>query len=332
MEIKTQNFRKIILESPRQITVGLKAGNNVKVPGKFRNGVIICGMGGSALPGSILSFFLEEARISLPLRIHRDYLLPEIADKNHLIVCISYSGNTEETLSAFKEALKKKLPLAAIASGGELSALCQENKIPFAKIPSGIPPRMALGYQFAALVKILANSNLIPSSSLNELIRLGKKLRTGATEAAGKKLAEKISQKFPVIYSSGKNKVLARIWKINFNENSKTPSFSNVFPELSHNELAGWTCSPKDFQIIILKDGSDEKNILRRMTSTAEILKKLGVAVEFVEIKGRNLEKIFNGILLGNWASYYLALKKKINPFEIKIIEDLKIKMAKSKK
>lgn len=330
MEINNQGFRQIILDFSRQFPVGLKTAEKVRVPGKFR-GVIVCGMGGSALPGDILAFYLEESRVELPLQIHRDYLLPREADKNHLTVCLSYSGNTEETLSAFKEALKKNLPLVAITSGGELGKLCQKHKIPYAKIPSGIPPRLALGYQFASLVRILANTRLLPASSLNEAALLEKNLNPQEAEEAGKKLAEGISDKFPVIYASRKNKALARIWKISFNENSKTPSFSNVFPELNHNEMAGWTNAPKDFHIIILRDETDEKNILKRMVSTAEIARQKGMAVDFTEIEGRGLNKIFTGIILGNWASYYLALKKRIDPFEIKIIEDLKIKLAKSK-
>ncbi len=132
-------MRKIILEYPGQFRVGLKAAEKVGTKGDF-DSVLVCGMGGSALAPGILAIWLKENKINLPLEIHRNYGLPLRAGAKQLIVCISYSGNTEETLSAFEEAREKNLKIAAITSGGKLKELCEKYKVPFAQIASGFEP------------------------------------------------------------------------------------------------------------------------------------------------------------------------------------------------
>lgn len=329
MAVKTidrSNMRQMILDFPKQFRVGLEAAKNVKVPGKF-DAVLICGMGGSALPGDILAMWLQAYKIGLPLCIHRNYGLPYQVDERHLIICISYSGNTEETLSSFEEAWRKKIPLVAISSGGRLAELCQKHKIPFAKIPTGSQPRMALGFQFAALMKILVNCGII-KNGLENISSLEKDLKPQKIKDQGKKLSKKIKGKIPVIYASDRLKSLARIWKIKFNENSKIPAFYNYFPELNHNEITGFENHQEQFSIVILRDRADYPRILRRMELTAQILRKKGLRIDIVDLKGKDiLYKIFSNILLADWASYYLALEYGVDPTPVKIIEEFKKKL-----
>ena len=328
-KIDKSNMRKIILDFPKQFRVGFESAKNVKVPGNFDK-VLICGMGGSALPADILKMWLSAYKIALPLEVRRNYGLPHRIDNKYLIICISYSGNTEETLYAFKEALRKKLPLAAITTGGKLAKLCQKYKIPSAVIPAGFQPRMALGFQFTALMKILSNCKIV-ENNLEDIPTLEKNLEPKKLENQGKKLAKKLKNKIPIIYTSDKLKSLARIWKIKFNENSKTPAFYNYFPELNHNEMIGYEGQPAlntNQRVIILRDPADYPRNLKRMKLTAEILKKKGVGVDIVELKGKDiLYKIFSNILLGDWASYYLALEYGIDPTPVKINEEFKKKM-----
>jgi glucose/mannose-6-phosphate isomerase len=323
-------MREIILNSPKQFRLGSGAAKNVKVRGKFKN-VLICGMGGSALPGDVLKMWLQNSGIKLPLFIHRNYSLPYQVDRNHLIACISYSGNTEEPLSSFKEAKKRGLKIVGIGSGGELETLCQKYKIPFAKVPSGCLPRMALDYQFSALFQILINCGLI-KNSLKDVLALEKKLKPRSLEVQGKKLAKKLKDKIPIIYASDKNKTLARIWKIKFNEGPKIPAFCNYFPELNHNEMSAFENPLKELHVILLKDPSDHPGILKRMNLTAKIIKSKNVSLDFVPLKDANaLFKIFENLLLSDWVSYYLAKEYGVDPLSLKLQEKFKL-WLKSKK
>jgi len=325
-KLQITKFRQIILDFPKQFRVGLKAAENVKVPGKFK-GVIICGMGGSALPGDILEMWVRDRRIALPLYIHRDYGLPYLTDKKRLIVCISYSGNTEETITAFGEARKRKLPLTAIASGGKLVKLCQKYQIPIAKIPQGYQPRMALGFQFAALMKIMVNCGIIKDDSRN-ILALEKSLEPEKLKNRGEKMAKKLTAKIPIIYASERLKNLARIWKIKFNEVSKILSHTDYFPELNHNEMSGFTNPQGRFHVIILRDQDCHPRILKRIKLTAEMIKEKGVGVDIIDINGKDiLFKIFSNIILGDWVSYYLALAYRVDPILIKLQEEFKKKM-----
>jgi glucose/mannose-6-phosphate isomerase len=289
-------------------------------------------MGGSALPGDVLSIWLSAYKIGLPLYIHRNYGLPYQADERHLIICISYSGDTEETLTAFEEARSKGFKIAVITSGGKLARLCKKYKIPMAVIPRGYQPRMALGFQFAALIKILVNCGII-RNNLENIANLEKQLLPKTLEAEGKKLSKKLRGKIPIIYSSERLKGLARIWKIKFNENAKIPAFYNYFPELNHNEMTGFSDrGPNSMRdqnsIIILRDPTDHPRIQKRMKLLSQILKPKKIPINFIDIQGRDvLYKTFSTILLGDWVSYYLALEYKIDPTPVKLVKEFKKKL-----
>ncbi|MCD6270779.1 SIS domain-containing protein, partial [bacterium] len=222
-------MKEIILNFPKQFKVGFRAAQNINIKPKLKK-VCICGMGGSALPANLLAMVLEEYKEKLSLTIQRDYTLPSSVDRQTLIVCISYSGNTEETISCTKEALKRKLKIVLISSDGQLEKLAKRYSLPFVRIEKGYPPRMALGYLFGALIGILNTLKFIPASLKKELIELEGTLKPEQLEKEGKSLATKLKGRVPVIYASNRLKYLARIWKIKFNENTKIPAFWNYFP------------------------------------------------------------------------------------------------------
>lgn len=322
MKIDKQNMKKTILDFPNQFQIGWHLAENEKLKGKFKR-LLICGMGGSALAGDVLDIWLKEKKINLPLLIHRDYGLPNNISKNDLVICISYSGNTEETLSSFEKAKKQNLPLIAMASGGKLATLAKTQKVPFVLLPKGYQPRMTLGFQLAALMRILTNLKLIKGAT-KDVLSLEKQLNPQELEREGKDLARQIKSKVPIIYASSTFEKLARIWKIKFNENAKTPAFFNYFPELNHNEMVGFSKPQKNFHLIILTDKTEHLRIQKRMQLTGELLlRRMGV--DFVEIKGKDiLTKVFSSILLADWASYYLALQKKIDPSPVPLVETFK--------
>ena len=329
--IDKSNMKQTIINFPNQLEEALEFSKNVKIEGTFDN-IIVCGLGGSALPGNVLACWLGQSKITAPtIHIHRDYGLPMQIKEGSLIVCMSYSGNTEETLSAINEALAKNLTVAAITTGGKLEKICQDNNLPWIKIPAGLQPRMALGYQFIALLRLLSNSNVIPDMA-DEILETAKLLKAEKYENKGKKLAQKLKGAIPLVYTSNGFKALARIWKIKFNENAKTPSFFNYFPELNHNEMVGFTNIPKGskLHVLIIRDQSENPRNIKRMELFAKLIKKNKVNVDFIDLESGNpLFKIFSNTLLGDWTSYYLALEYKTDPTPVEIVEEFKGLMIK---
>ncbi|MBM4177392.1 hypothetical protein FJ208_01145, partial [Candidatus Gribaldobacteria bacterium] len=233
-------MKQIILDFPKQFKIGVEKAGNIGLAGEFDN-LILCGVGGSAMPGILLlDSFGEELKI--PIFIHRSYSLPKTANEKSLIICISFSGNTEETISSFEEALKMGFSVVALTTGGKLEQMAKEKALPCCVVPNDcLQPRFGTGYLFGALIKILVNSNILAQKAEREILLLKESLKPETFENKGKELADKLVSKIPVIYSSDKYKSIARIIKIKFNENSKIMTFWNYFPELNHNEMVGYT-------------------------------------------------------------------------------------------
>jgi len=333
-ERERSNLRKIILEFPKQFREGIKRGEHLKIKEGF-DYVIICGMGGSALPAEILKIWLKKYKIALPLIINRSYQLPE-GDEHSLYVCISYSGNTEEVLHNYREIIRKKLPVVVITSDGKLAELAKYHRTPLVIVPKGVPPRLALGYQFSALMKILVKAGMIQNGLLS-LLRLEKTLKPKTLEKKGEEIAKRLKGKLPIIYSSDFWEPLARIWKINFCENSKVLSFHNYFPELSHNEIAGfWHLDQRlsiasKIHLLVLQEKKEHPRILKQMRFVKSLLEREGIEIEFVKIEGKTiLEKIFSNITLSYWTSYHLACLYQVDPIAITMIEELKLRLKKN--
>jgi glucose/mannose-6-phosphate isomerase len=326
-ELDHSNLHQVILDSPNHLLKGMELAGNIKVAGKFSR-LVISGMGGSALPGELLKMYLSQTtENSLEIYLNRTYALPPQSFSDSLTFFVSYSGNTEETISCFNEALKKNLsPLISFSSGGELEKICQEKKLPFIRIPSGIEPRCATGYFFSSMIKVLAASDLIKDAT-SELLAAAEKLKneTPVIEELGKNLAQKIKNQTPVIYASDFFRPLAMITKIALNENSKTPAFFNVYPELNHNEMVGYTLPQGKFHILTLTSSQDHPQIQKRMHITAELLKEKGIETTFIEMPSEHIfYTIFYTLILGEWISYYLAMEYNQDPTPVLMVEKLK--------
>ena len=329
--IDRSNIKRVILDFPKQFRIGLRAAEKIKTKKNPRY-LFILGMGGSVLPGEILKIYFEKKKVKVPLFLIRDYKDVFLAEKKDLAVAISYSGNTEETISLFFEAKKKNVEIVSITSGGKLAQISHKNKL--IVVPSGVPPRFALGYLFSALFYVLTRAKAV--ANVEEILSLEQKLDAAALEKRGKNLAKVLKNKIPLIYSSRINFPLATIWKIKFNENSKIPAFCNFFPELNHNEMVGFTkvsnfkIKKSDFSVIVIKDNEDDPRNKKRMELTEKILKKEGVFFQNVWLEGGNIfEKIFNNLLLADWVTYYLALNYKVDPAPVKMVEEFKKSMEK---
>ena len=319
MEDAIRNFSKQFEWEP-----DIEQAEQWKAVGKY----IICGMGGSHLQGDVF----QNAYPGFDLSVHQDYGLPgwpkEVLRKT-LVIASSYSGNTEETLSSFQEAVKNGYPAAAISTGGELLNQVKQHGVPYIQIPDiGIQPRSALGYTFKALAKMVGRDDVVKQAT-----QVGKMLAESAAtfEAQGKALAEKLHGKVPVIYASQKNYSIAYNWKIKFNETAKIPAFYNVFPELNHNEMNGFDVSDstreltKPFFFLFLRDGEDHPRIQKRMEVLEKQLYQRGLPVINCELTGNSrLEKIFSSLLFADWVALYLAQHYGRDPEQVPMIEEFK--------
>jgi len=284
---------------------------------------VVCGMGGSHLSADLLKVWDP----FLNVIIHHNYGLPATELKNKLIILSSYSGNTEEVLNSFKEAISKKLPIACISIGGELLKLAEENKVPYIKMPdTGIEPRSALGFSIVSLLKIMNQEE-----ALLEIKKSADFFNMENLEKEGKLLAERLRGHIPIIYASTENESVAYNWKIRFNETGKIPAFYNTFPELNHNEMVGFDREGKThnlskyFYFLFLKNKDDHPRNILRMEITKEICQEKKMPVEVIEFSGSSIwEKIFSSLLLADWTAFYIAGYYELKAQEIEIINRFK--------
>ncbi len=316
-----KRMKDAILSFPQQFAYRPQINN----AGSFkpRKEFVVAGMGGSHLAADLITMWRPEA----PLIIHSDYGLPNLPKdklKNSLIIANSYSGNTEETLSAFHAARKLKIPLIAVSTGGKLLALAKKHGVPYIETPGGkTEPRAAIGFNFMALLKAIGRNKDISLAA-----KLEKQLSPEKEESAGEKIAKAIGKKSLIIYSSGRNYPLAYNWKINMNETAKSPAFADVFPELNHNEMnafAAKAAKQPEFYFLILRSGEDYSRTQARMAVLKRLLKDRSWPVEEIYLgKSGTLKDVFQNVLLSMWNSTYIAEEKKIDPDKTPIIEEFK--------
>ena len=339
-----QNMEEIIQQSPKQFRAGLKAAEGVKVAGGPFGGVLLAGMGGSWMAGALV----RDAKLSrVPIQIHRDYGLPDpLFLEKPLVVASTFSGNTQESLSAYDAARDRKLPVVSITRrsfpdpdtgkpvDGELARRSQrdadKHHVTLLRIPADPPtmqPRSATGYTVGVLTGLLEETGLAEQGAATAIEALEEPL-TAFVDAArehARRLLPGISQATPVIYSSRRYATVAQIFKIKINEHAKTPAFWNYFPELNHNEMIGWVRRRGPFHLVFLRDEEDSPCVLKRIDLAREILSEYGLSSAVVPIEGATLvEKIFRAMLVGEWAGYELALAGGVDPTPVDIVEGFK--------
>lgn len=308
---------------------------------KYKN-VLFCGMGGSAIGADIVKDIVRD-KLQVPLYVCRQYTLPAFADRNSLIIISSYSGNTEETLSCFRQAHKKKATIVIISSGGRLEGISKKHKIPFLKIHGDYPPRCALGFSFFCGLKILEKFNLISNMSkeIAETIELLEDLSFIMVPAVSiehnepKKIARMLADKFIVIYSSSEfSEAVAARFKGQLAENSKTLSSINFIPELNHNEIEGWNNPAtmlKKTAVIFIEDLQESNKIKCRFKATKTVIKPTGCKIITLVAAGKSkMARVFSLIYFCDWLSYYLAIANKVDPYPVMRIEKLKKELARS--
>jgi len=321
MPTDSQNMLAVLKQFPKQCKEALELPKGYAIKGDF-NKILVTGMGGSAIGGDMLKAYMHSSKI--PVFVNRDYHVPGWVDEKTLVFAVSYSGNTEETISSVTYVLEKKAKVIGVTSGGELVQEVDKCVL----VPKGMQPRAALAYLFFPMLGILHNSGIIKvtNDELNELLAALKDVEK--FNESGEMLAKKIKEKTAIIYGSERLASAAYRWKTQINENAKSPAFYNVFSEMNHNEIAGCKFLDKSFIAIMLKDKDDHVAIKKRMMLSKEIMEEK-IAVEEVEVQGKHLlTKLISTIYLGDFVSYHLALWKRVDPTPVDIIEGLKKKLG----
>lgn len=300
------------------------------------NNIVILGMGGSSIAGDMLKNMLAD-ELKMPLMVNRDYDIPEFINEASLVLAVSYSGETEETISAFKQALQKKANIITFTTGGALEALSTQNGIQHIKLPAGFMPRAALAYLFFPLLEVFVRFKFVSNKDkeVEELINLLKflnkswKLDIPTEQNLAKKIANRFFNKIPVIYTnSGYLESVALRWKNQINENSKALAHINCFPEILHNEVAAYTKNMsvyQDLSILFLID-TDSKNIIRQAIALKRVIQNFLPILELGPFGDTKLEKMLSLTYLGDFVSIYLAYLYKQDPTPIQLIERIKSK------
>jgi glucose/mannose-6-phosphate isomerase len=334
-ELDRGGMRSVLEEFPDQCRRALELGERVLLPHGFERveRIVTTGMGGSGIAGDLLARLIE-----LPVIAHRGYGLPHV-DEETLVIAVSYSGNTEETLSSLDLAVQQGAKLLCVSIGGELERLTLEYNLPFIKVPGGLQPRAALGYLLLPLLKLLCRLGL--SELEDELVALPQALgifkERWAAEVPlkanrAKQLARRLYRRVPLIYGvEGTTDVVAFRWKTGINENSKQPAFWNSVPELCHNEIVALERAEllPHMKIVLLQSGYDHARNRRRI----EILEKLFTErlIEHEEIRAEGegkLTQLLSLVYLGDFVSFYLAMLNNVDPTPVELIAEFKRRLG----
>ena len=330
--------------------VFVESGTNRSAPPSAPSGLVICGMGGSAIGADLVLASLSD--LLVPAAVVRGYALPGWVGPQTLVVAVSYSGDTGETLACLEAALDCGCVPICVSSGGQLATLARDHGLPLLLIPGGQQPRASLGYLSVPLLAVLEAAGLCGAQGayVEETVAL---LRRGDLElgpdapetsvasgrgsscprrATAKGLARLLHGRQAVVYGSASTVAVARRWKGQINENAKAPAFWNELPELDHNEIMGWTSLPglaAETLAVFVNDEETDARLLRRADLTAAVLAERGVAVEQVWAQGSSrLARLFSLVQLGDYASFYLALLYGVDPTPVAVIQDFKAKLA----
>ena len=300
-------------------------------------GLVLVGMGGSGVGGALARAALGP-RLTRPLELTRDESIPAWVGPGTLVLCSSYSGDTEETLAAYDAAGEAGAPRVVSASRGELAARARRDGVPVVPLPGGFQPRAAVGYAFVVALELAALAGAAPSArgEVEVAAELARSLAAewgpdAAEDNEAKAMARRLDGTVPVIAGPGLAAAAAYRWKCQFNENAKLPAFAAELPEAGHNEIVGWADASAfaPFAAIFLEDPGAGERAALRIALTAEIVAGQAAAVEHVVPRGETrVERLISLVLLGDLVSLYAAVLRGADPLTIEPIERLKAGLA----
>lgn len=300
--------------------------------------VVVAGMGGSALAAGLLKTLFSD-ELSVPFEVVKNYDLPEYVDFNTLVIASSYSGNTEETLNALKQAKAKSAQLAIVAAGGMLYDQAKNDSIAHVLLPPGLPQRMSMICNLRALTAVLAHFGVLRYERFAEIAEqtawLEQQTKAWTPDVTvdknyAKQLALLAVGKTPVFYAGPLMAPIAYKWKISWNENAKNVAFWNEYPEFNHNEFMGWASHPieKPFAIFDLISSFEPPRVLRRMEISDRLLSGMRPKAHTVKMQGtRPIAQALWGCILADFVSIYVAILNGVDPTPVALVEKLKTEL-----
>ncbi|MCW4010098.1 MAG: bifunctional phosphoglucose/phosphomannose isomerase [Candidatus Bathyarchaeota archaeon] len=315
----------------------LENAQKIKLDYPTPKNIVVAGMGGSAIGGELLKDYTRTTA-KVPVEVSRHYHLPAYADKKTLAVLASYSGDTEETLSSFLDAVNRGCMVFCVSSGGNLIKYAKKLNVPRLQVQGGMPPRAALPHMLMPQLKCMEKLNLIPSFA-DEFVEAEALLKKVSSENApvtpaggnvSKTLAAKINGAIPAVYGFGVYRSVALRFKQQFNENAKVPSKWEIFSELNHNETMGWEGAKelaRCYAIVFLRDKAEPVEIHSRIENTKALIQPTVPKMFEVWAQGKSsLAKMLSTSLVGDFASVYLAMLRNVDPTPVKTITVMKKK------
>ena len=303
------------------------------------DGVVVCGMGGSAIGGDLVRA-LVAAESPVPFAVNRAYGLPAWVGERTLVIASSYSGGTEETLSAHAEAIARGARVVVVTSGGQIADVAREHQQPTLTIPGGLQPRAALGYSLGALLRLARAAGLlvISDAAFDDALAAAR-ARSDAFDAdadgnPARDLSAAWVDRLPLVYTdAGLMEAVGLRWRTQIHENAKHPAVGNVFPELDHNEIMGFEEGPaallNAMAVVVLRDVDDHPQVQKRVAATRDLVAPAIADWREVESEGSSrLSRVLSLVQLGDWASFWLAMRKGVDPTPVETIQALKRQLA----
>ena len=299
--------------------------------------IIYAGMGGSALASLLIHTW---PKLKLPFEVVRDYDLPEYVGPQTLVIVASYSGNTEETLSALEQAITKKAQIAVIAGGGKLEVAAREGGYLFGVLPKVVQPRYAVLSCYKLLLDVLTHCGVLDTSYQKELEEVSQKINIAVkswvptvktSDNLAKQIALESLGKSIVVYGGSKMWPVAYKWKISYNENAKQVAWAGQYPEFNHNEFIGWSKQPVDkpYLVIDLRSNLEHERIQKRFQVSERLLSGMRPAPFVVNAEGdTDLQQLIWAIVLGDFATLYTGIANGLDPAPVDLVEKFKKEMV----
>ena len=325
-------MRDIIASFPEQLAEGMRRGLGAMAGVANASRVFLVGMGGSGIAGEVFSAWVAD-RSRIPIHPVHHYRLPSYAKPGDLLIAVSYSGNTEETLAATGQGIKLGCRLVAVTSGGALAKLARDAGAALIEVPEGLPPRGAFGHLFGILPSIGADwvygdlrgeleRAIVHLRDLRDHLRPQSPLKRNRA----KLLATRLKGTTPIVYGAPPFDAIAKRWQTQLNENAKMLAFSSALPEADHNEIIGWAtdASARRFTPVILRDADETPEMHRRLDATAALFGKRAKVEQVHDDDDQLLGRMLGSLFLGDFVSLYLAALRRVDPMPVAPIVELK--------
>jgi len=325
---------KEALEKAKQVDIEVLSGIDF-------SSILVLGMGGSGVSGDIISAVLAP-ECKIPVNVSKNYELPAFVNSNTLVIAVSYSGTTEETLSAVEVAQQKSAPMIVVCSGGALAQIAKDSKSPCVRYsaPDSLQPRAGMGALLTPIMVALDKLGLYErgisdcESAIKQLTKRRDECIDPNSQNIATHLVEKIANTIPLIYGGGAlGAAAAYRFKCDINENAKTPAYWHAYPELNHNEIVGFgqngDLTRQILTLIELRHDFEHKQVQRRFEISRELIRETLHDIIEVRAQGETpLAQLCDLTYIGSLSSVYMALKAGVDPGPVDIIWELKNALA----